>query len=153
MQSRGCILMDAFGSINTATKPKTSSEYILSDESDWGYIQYVACMRQTKHFSIRWTVFDACTAPTTSGTYTMPVCDGSSRWNKLVAITPSLIQSRLKPSFFCKSYLFFFTTHSVLHGFPGLLTDTSELEHIRFYFLVFFLFSFFSFLVPCGRLS
>jgi len=59
------------------------------------------------------------------------------------------MHSRLKSFLFCKSFPFLLL-QDWLHGFPRLLTDTTEL--IRFYFLV-FLFSTFLLLVPYSRLS
>ena len=48
----------------------------------------------------------------------------------------------LKPSFSANPFYrsLFFLLQERLHGFPGLLTDTSE--HILFYFLVFLLSTF-----------
>jgi len=63
----------------------------------------------------------------------------------LVFHHPSLFYSRLKPSFFAnpthRSLPFLRYYLSLLHGFPGLFTDT--FEHIRFFtFLFFFCFLF-----------
>ena len=61
------------------------------------------------------------------------------------AITPSLFHSGLKSSFSAnpshRSLPFLLRRHFLLHGFLGLLTDTSE--HIRFLLFSFSVFHFF----------